>query len=608
MSQVNILSDEVISKIAAGEIIERPASVVKEILENAIDAGSKKIEVHLKDAGKTLIHIKDNGQGIEQEDFEKIFLRHATSKIKKSEDLFSIYSLGFRGEALYGIAAVSDVLLRSKTKTQETGFEIHLQGGEIISLKPCTMEKHGTEIEIRELFFNTPARRKFLKSNTTELNQIINLLTNYALLHKEIALSLSHQEKTIIDLTPSPSFKKRTAETLKIKEEYILEASQDFSLEGNSKIQMLLGDINVTRARRDMQFIYVNGRPVANKNIAFHVNNSYKLILPAGSFPFYSVFLTIPAKNVDVNIHPTKREVKIKNEQDLCSIIRLLTQQTLMRKSQAKQINLPNPSPRSYSSAPQENIFMRTDPGDAPLESYPERKYDLSSKETYKRPKSFDIPSYPSGEKTIPESFFIPENRDEFFAPHQNNLQNKLQEAQYIGSFINKYLLFETQESLFFIDQHAAAERIAYENLIRQMEKGGVETQLLLTPVLIKLSPADLLIWEEVTEKLTEIGFASSLWDPDTIAIHSYPQLIKNIEMAIKQLLAGERISTCDTDAIARRACRSAVMSGDRLNKEQSLSLRAQLIKCLDPFTCPHGRPTVIELNETFLDKQFLRK
>ena len=595
MSNVLILPSEIISKIAAGEVIERPASAVKELLENALDAQTNSIEIHLKEAGKTLIHIKDTGLGIAQEDLEKIFLRHSTSKIKNLNDLFAIQSLGFRGEALYSIAAIADITLKSRTPESNTGWEIHMRGGEKLSLRPANIPI-GTEIEIKELFYNTPARKKFLKTNTTETHQILNIFIPYTLLHKNCRFLLTHQNKTLLDLQPEENIISRVANTLNLNKEYILEAKHNLP-EQNITIHMLLGDINIVRSRRDMQFIFINGRPVQNKNISFHMNNIYRLIFPPRQYPFFVLYIQYPIEDIDVNIHPTKREIKIKGEQLLCSLLRHLCEQTLMSAGNTKQAE--TSSPKKYNQ--------------------PDVTRSLSQSYTSEKTLNTPLPSElfeptPTYEKKLPtEQYSFPQEKqysiagETFLTKQHDNLHTKLSNAHYIGSFINKFLLFEYEKSLLLIDQHAAAERVTFEKLIQQMEKGSIETQGLLSPDLIPLSPQELLTWEKTKEALDSAGFTTTQFDDTTIAVHSYPMLIKNPQKAIQDILAGEKSVRTDHETLARRACRSSIMTGDRLHKEEAEALRQQLLKCLAPFTCPHGRPTIIEMTEDFLDKQFLR-
>lgn len=589
MGKVHLLPEHVISKIAAGEVIERPASVIKELLENALDAGAHSIELTLSDAGKSLIALKDDGEGIAKDDLEKIFQRHATSKIKTSEDLYDIHSLGFRGEALYSIGAISDINLKSKTKEQESGFEIHLRGSKKINLKPCAFSAHGTHIEIKELFFNTPARKKFLKSSTTELNQILNLFIPYAIFHSDKRFLLIHDGKTIIDTPAVMNRVSRMAEVLNLEEKYLL-TSQFASLDENIQIEIILGDINIQRRRRDMQHIFVNGRPVENKSISFHLNQIYRLIMPDETFGCFAAFLTLNPQTIDVNIHPTKKEVKIQSEQTLCSMLRNLAETTLMTSGGAKEIPMAQEEPAAQ-------VFFKTDfsQGEKVFSDSPDLHKDQIFGGDY---------AFPRREQ-MPTQFYIPEA--DAFHGGQKSLQKKVENARYLGSFINKFLLFESRATLLIVDQHAAAERITYEQLIRQMQKSQLEVQSLLSPIVIKLTPQEMVTYQEVSESLKQMGMENNQWDNESIAIHTQPLVLKNIELAVRQILSGERIEKSDFATLARRACRSSVMAGDSLNPQEAEFLREQLLQCLDPYTCPHGRPTIIEMSEEFLNKQFFR-
>jgi DNA mismatch repair protein MutL len=619
MSQVKILPHDIVSKIAAGEVIDRPASVIKECVENALDADAKHIDVHLENAGKTSMVIKDDGHGIAQDDLENIFVRHATSKITTVEDLYAIQSLGFRGEALYSIGAIADIVVQSRTAGQDSGWEIHFRGGEKIGLKPCAQPSTGTEMTIRELFFNTPARKKFLKTNTTELHQILNTFIPYTLLHKDCQFKLSHQNRTLISLNPTDSFINRAADALNVDPAYLLETNQRIDKE-NLTIRMVLGDINIQRSRRDMQFLFVNGRPVQSKSISYHINNIYRLIMPDGASPFFAIYIDMNPQDIDVNIHPTKREVKIRHEYELTRYLRTICEQALMRAGQTKQVSFDTADSERSSEGP--NVAKAFTATHSPATDYEARTMSsddaasaLSSgvdtyPYTYPRMQSHEgtggvIKPLSEAQAEEQAAFFFSEDND--FSRPSKSLHTKLEQAIYIGSFVNKYLIFQAHNSLLMIDQHAAQERITYEALLHQMQKGRMEAQHLLSPVLIKLSVQEMLRWEEVQQKLTDIGFDNRQFDPTTIAIDTHPVLIKNIEQAVRHLLAGENIAQCDFDAIARRACRSSVMAGDHLKPEQVQYQRQQLLSCLDPFTCPHGRPTVIEIDEHTLDKQFQR-
>ncbi len=588
MNKVRILPPEIVSKIAAGEVVERPSSVLKELLENSLDAGASSVEVLLKGAGKNLIEIKDNGQGISKEDIENIFIRHATSKISTIDDLYNISSLGFRGEALYSIAAVSDVTLRSKTPDQDCGWEIHLRGNEKNASKPTGM-RVGTEIQVQELFFNTPARKKFLKSNSSELNHCLDIFIPYTLLHPDKRFVLTSESRKLIDLSPTGEQLSRIGEALNLNKKDFLEDTREFP-EFNAKIQLVLGDINIQRTHKDLQFIFINGRPVIERAISFHMNEIFRLIFSPGVYPFFCVFITMPADQLDVNVHPAKREVKIKDEFRLLGVLRQFTEHLLMTKSKPLQ-------------------------AESPLFCKPENLNQQSS--GWQAPASPSAPGYPDQvrEKNFDRqtSLSLNENillfkTDDIFARKKSDLKERLKQSRYLGNLLKKYLLFETGDSLLVIDQHAAQERITFEKLKTQIEKSDVEVAQLLAPVLIKLSPQEKVFWEENKEVLEKAGFSTSLFDRQTLALHSHPQLISQPENSVRNLLSGENIPRLDPGTLARMACRSSVMAGFAMNKEQAEFQRQALIQCLDPFTCPHGRPTVIEILEETLQKQFLRK
>jgi DNA mismatch repair protein MutL len=569
MSKINILPPDVIAKIAAGEAVERPASVVKELLENAIDAGATSIEIHLKDAGRELIHIKDNGSGIAHGDLEKIFQRHATSKISAIEDLENLHSMGFRGEALYSIAAVSDVTLTSRT-SQEDGWQIHLRGGAHQGLEPSPMSHIGTDIKIAELFFNTPARRKFLKNNASELRQILNIVLPYTLIYPEKRFVLTHTDRTLLDLRPAPSPLDRAAAALNVRMDHFLEMTQEF-VEEQIRIRMILGDINVQRPRRDLQFIFINNRPVESKNLSFNLNDVYKLILPPGVYGAFIVDITLEAANVDVNIHPTKREVRLKDEGRIISLLRRMTEYQLMHKGQAKTFS--NPLGGS--------------------QDFPLPLVGRVGEEFNNRALS------PIIQNDLPLDF-------QLFG-QENTLRSKFSRAKFVGSFLQKFLIFEADESLLIVDQHAAQERIMFEKFKDQIEGAKVESQPLLTPLLLKLTPQEKIAWEELQEKLTAAGIETTQFDDDTIAVQTQPLLLKNIELVVRALLASGEAQRMDLAAIARRACKASVVAGDQLGASQADFQRKQLLECKDPFICPHGRPTLIEVTQDFLDRQFLR-
>ncbi len=608
MSKVKVLPADVVSKIAAGEVVERPAAVVKELMENALDAGATMIDVQVKAGGKSLIVVKDNGSGIEKADMETLFTRHATSKIKSADDLDALLSLGFRGEALYSIAAVSEVTLKTRPEKSSDGWELFLRGGQREKFLPAAMPAHGTEIRVEEVFFNTPARKKFLKSDAAEFDHILHVFIPYALLFPSHHFVLTHNGRTIYDLKPVQTLAERASACLNLDVAHIIESSETWTDPGSDKVKatLVLGDINIQRPRRDHQYIFVNGRPVQHKNIAFHVNEAYRLIFPDGVHPFFIVFLELPPEDVDVNIHPTKREVRLRQEGRFTGFLRRMVEEALMTKGKAKEAGLGTDifSFETPTISPHTPVGMSMDmgvPADRIVFS-PQQRKDVGR--VFSGNPFGDGPRSAlgqSGQSELP-SFF-----DAALPASGPTLKDRLNRAQFIGTFARKYHLFEEGESLFLVDQHAAQERILFEKFQAQIEQGKVEVQHFLTPVIIKLTPGEILAWEEFKEGLRALGFETTLFDQTTIAVQTYPTLLTAPEKAIRTILGGDETPVTDRDALARRACRASVMTGDRMDMVLAVHQLKELVLCQDPMTCPHGRPVFIELKTSFLDRQFLR-
>lgn len=568
MGKINLLPDRLISKIAAGEAVERPASVIKECIENSLDAGAQKITVEIKKAGKNLISVKDNGEGIEPGDIEKLFRRHATSKLKDSDDLYRIASLGFRGEALYSIGAVADVILKSRHKnSKDAGKEIHIRGGERIALKDSGRPP-GTTIEVRELFFNTPARKKFLKADSTEFRQILNIFLPYALAYPEKIFSLTHNGRNAAVYHPVSDRLERICEALNVEKKHLITGEKEFAEKGGS-LKLFLGDINLKRPRRDQQYVFINNRPVYSQSILYQVNQVYKAVFPRDVFPIFAAFITLPCKNVDVNIHPTKREVKLKDDREIAYTVFSFSQELLMGKGGA-------------SAVKREVIY------------FPQRNIEGFKKETAISENSYHAEIFDAeGEKED--------------SSLQNPVKTKLEKAAYVGIYRNKYLFFEAGDTLLAIDQHAAHERINYEKLKKEFESGKIETQQLLSPMIIKLGPEEMSSWEDGKDKMEEVGFFTTRWDEGSIALHGFPHLIRNPELAVRSILSEKYIGAADREKLARKACRGSIMAGEKIREEDALYIRDALLQCEVPFVCPHGRPTIVEFSESFFDRQFLR-
>jgi len=565
MGKVKLLSESIVSRISAGEVVESPASVIKELIENSLDAGAENITVEVRSGGKKFISVKDDGAGIEPDDIERIFKRHATSKIGSLDDLYNIKSLGFRGEALYSIGAVSDVLLQSKASGYDgAGKEIHIRGGENMGIRDISRTE-GTTVEVRELFFNTPARKKFLRSDTTEFRRIIGLITPYTIAFYNKRFSLLHNGRIVFDYHPSPDIIDRLCEVAGIKKEYVVTGTREIK-EKNIILKVFLGDINLQFPVKNRQYIFVNNRPVYSRNISYTVNSVYEDIFPRDVYPAFAIFIQLPPKDVDVNVHPTKREVKLKEEGFISSVLSDLCKEVLFKEAKAKQVDI----------------------------SYPERPEDIRG-----------VVAVPSISDVQTEQQLFDTKAGHLST--ERGLREKLNMAVYTGCYKNKYLFFDAGDVLFVIDQHAAHERIRYELLKKQWEKGTVEVQRLLTPVIVKINQEEMDVWEDGYELLEELGFLTTRWDAYSIAVHGFPKEIKAPEVALRNILGEGKFTGCDKETIAKRACKGAVSAGERIREEEAIYIKNELLRCETPFVCPHGRPTVVEFTEAFFDRQFLR-
>lgn len=578
MKRINILPSTLTSKIAAGEVIERPASVIKELLENSLDARADSVEIDLQAAGKKFIRIKDNGSGIYPDDMEKLFNRHATSKLSAQSNLESISSFGFRGEALYSIGSVSDIIFKSKLSSAETGWENHTRGNKQFKLSPASIPE-GTEIEINELFFNTPARKKFLKSDSTEMYHILNTVTLYSLIFPKVSFTLTHNNKTRLKLNATSNTLDRIKQALKIDPKDIITVEKKLS-QKNMNLKIFLGNINIKRNRRDMQFIFVNNRPVQYNRLRFHINKAYESLFFPGAFPAFLAFIEVPPENVDVNIHPAKQQVKINDEYTLSTFLRSVCQEALSTQGQAQEATRIHPFLKP---------FEEQKPG-----------YSFTTDRNH-QPQQF---AFSAQAQSKTDS--VAEPQESF---QNKNIKTKLSTARFIGNLLKKYLFFEAEDSLLIIDQHAAHERINFELFLNQIKTGHLETQHLLQPILIPVSSQELIIWNEVNETLESIGFSTRQWDEETIALHTHPQLIKKPEIALKNLLVPEKKdkNNYDKDILASKACHNSIRTGYLLSAPEALSLKDHLLRCNNPLTCPHGRPTIVEIPENIFQKQFLR-
>lgn len=617
MNRISILSEETSNKIAAGEVVERPFSVVKELIENSIDAGAKNISIDISEGGQKHIQIVDDGHGIHPDDISTAFLPHATSKIQVIDDIFKISTFGFRGEALASIASVAKVRLRSRTKEHDIGREIEITGGIVESIKDvgCNI---GTSIEVRDLFFNVPARLKFLKSTSKETSSITDIVSRLALCNNDISFKFTSNDKKVLQTYGNGNlidairiiYGKNVADNL-----IYFESHSDIA-----SIFGYVGNQDISRGSRNHQSIFVNKRYIKSKLITAAVENAMKSFLTINKFPFFILFLDIYPELIDVNVHPTKAEIKFNDERFIFKFVfdavhkgmRETLKDTFMFED---EVNVKTPIGNNEKNEVVEtisfhDIIQPSTADDVKMEtvSLPidisrnnENSYDLSQKDN----NIYHQNSYnqASGASTIKENSYSEKS------------SAKLPNLKYLGIFNNTYILCEYNAELYVIDQHAAHERVLFEKYREEIRKGKVISQIALTPIVMELSLEDFIIYSENQELFERTGFDIELFGDNTIQIRQVPYILGKLDGKnfLLQLLDGIRnfgkSSTVEVkyDNIARMACRSAVKAQDKLSLEEVKKLLEDLNLCENPFNCPHGRPTIIKISLNELEKRFKR-
>jgi len=586
-SKIKILSEGAINKIAAGEVIDRPASVVKELIENSIDAGADEITVLLKQGGQSLIQVVDNGIGMDEQDAILSFQRHATSKIRDFKDIEKIVTLGFRGEALASIASVARVEMKTIQMNQIEGTLLQINGG-IVSKVGKTGGNPGTSIAVKNLFYNTPARRKFLRTDSTEYRHILNILNRFTLAYPQIHFTLIHEEHQIYSLAKS-DLKGRVADVLgKNIADHLLPINEEnavFTCSG------LLGDFDLIRKSRDEQYFFVNQRFINDRTLAAAVISGYGELLPKGRFPVYLLFFTIDPARIDVNVHPTKSEIKFADQQILFALIRGAVKRTLHQDHIVPDVRLDSqtadtrPLARFRPAIKQEIGRHQTQQASIDFNNAAERLY---------------------GRELIPS-----ESMDEGVGSSETRLQDE--DPWKIWQAHNKYILSQIKSGIVLIDQHAAHERITYERIKSGFRNKDAASQQLLFPHTIDLSVGDFALLMDILPFLEKIGFIIKGFGGRTVVIEGVPVglRIRKEEKILTEILDEYKMKMGEVDVQERVAksiaCRASIMSGDRLSREEMLSLIDQLFACEVPYFCPHGRPTMITLSLEELDNRFER-
>jgi DNA mismatch repair protein MutL len=585
------LSDDLANKIAAGEVVERPASVVKELVENSIDAGSKNIEIYLEDAGLRLIRVVDDGEGMSKEDAILSIERHATSKIASVHDLFRINSLGFRGEALPSIASISEFKLTT-CDGNDHGFTLDIVGG-IIKNKSTSPSRKGTEIKVSNLFFNTPARLKYVKTIQTELGTIIDYLNKTALTNPNISFKVYHNDKKIFFTLGNNSVEQVLVslyglETAKnaIK---IYNSNHDFSING------FIVKPEISRASRNYITISVNKRIIKNISIQRAIIDGYDTLLTTGRYPIAFLNIDVDPYLVDVNVHPTKMEVRLSKEESLIELIKASIKEHLLSTNLIPEINN---RPKVESVKIQEKFDFTT----STIPENNNNKTGLNINENEENTDTLDN-----------EVLEIRENIDEL---KTINVHRKLLPELYIvGQVHGTYIVAQNDEGMFLIDQHAAQERVLYESFLSKINENQFDLQQLLIPYTFDVNQSEKIIIDQYYNLLEQIGIILEPFGEKSYIIRSHPTWFPNgteqkvIEDIIYQLIINKTVNlkTITKEAIIMMSCKAAIKANRFLNTDELNSLIKSLRETQSPFTCPHGRPIIIKFTINEIEKMFKR-
>jgi DNA mismatch repair protein MutL len=588
-NKIKVLPENLSNKIAAGEVVDRPASVVKELVENSIDAGATEVTVILKDGGKALIQVVDNGLGMTQEDLVLAFQRHATSKIYTDEDLENIKTLGFRGEALASIASVSRVEAKTILQGETSGSLLRIEDGVIDEIQGASGNP-GTSIAVKHLFHNTPARRKFLRAANTEYRQILNVMNRFVLAFPEIAFTLVHEGELIYELKPEePQARIRSVLGERIQKNLLA-----IENEGYVKIFGFIGNQDTMRKSRGDQFLFLNKRYFVNKSLNYAVISAYGDILLRGYYPVYLIFIELDVKQVDVNVHPAKLEVKFANEGLIFSSIRGAIKRALT----SKEV-VPDLSP--YEKPEKNRISM-------PSGQQSRMPFDWSQT----RP---SVPTWPSTPPTSPPQEDA-ETFGDYFTQKESLTQKKeIFERTHVWQLHNKYIVSQIKNGLIIIDQHVAHERILYEQALESFERRKPTSQQLLFPQIIELAPEDYSLLLEMLPFLERIGFVLKAFGKNTVVVEGVPTGIKisDDEQILLDILdeykRGKKDNVEIQENVAKSfACHSAIKAGEPLSLAAMNALIDQLFSTKEPYFCPHGRPVIINIPLEELDRRFRRR
>jgi len=640
MGNIRLLPESLASQVAAGEVVERPASVVKELVENSIDAGAGNVEIRVQRGGIALIEVTDDGSGMNRDDALMSLERNATSKIRTKDDLAAIHTLGFRGEAIPSIASVSKFRLVTREPDALAGTEIIVNGGKVASVKDSG-EAPGTRIEARSLFYNLPARRKFLRTENTEYSHLEQVVKTQAIAHEQIRFSLIRNDRTAFQLPATSSLRERIGGLVgKDLAERLLEIEpcehRDVVVRG------FIGPPGMGRSDRRQQLSFLNGRPVEAAIVTRALREGYHTALMKGQFPVTFLFLETDPTAVDVNVHPAKREVRFHDGFGVSDAIVAAVQRTLRermnrpvsgvgftgaeRESPSRSTVVreeavdTTPSSPSAGQATSPELFtalerQRVEGESSPSTAPPPAAGSQQGSVAHPTPSS---PAPPASSPT-PEGPGAPETPSEAASPIEAGSAERprAEDHRLLGVLGRLYVLLEGKEGLVLMDQHAAHERVLFEEMQRRMESEGVPSQQLLTPVMVELTPRDFDLVSRQLDILAKLGLSAEPFGGHTLKIDSLPTFLKSddpesfLQQVIDELRsASDRTSSLrlGEDMIATTVCRHAVKANDPLHDRELQKLLEDLLECDMPYCCPHGRPTLIQISYGELERKFGRR
>jgi DNA mismatch repair protein MutL len=611
-NKIKILPENLANKIAAGEVVQRPESVVKELLENAIDADAKNIEVIIKQAGKSLIQVCDDGSGMTEDDVKLCVQKHATSKILDYKDLEAIKTLGFRGEALSSIAAVSQFEIKTETRDEEIGSLLKIENENQITFEKASVSK-GTCVTVKNLFYNTPARRKFLKTDGTELKHITDTFNKMALSHPDISFKFYNNDSLVFDYlssTVDERLKQVFADNILDGVIPVNEETEYITLKGYIGKPAML-----TKSKGD-QYLFLNKRFVISKQINHAVFSAYENILEKGDYPFFVLFLTIDPSRIDVNIHPSKLEVKFDDDKDVYHYV-----MAVIKKSLGMHDLIPTMAFEENENVEKLkfDVYSRTNRGDfSDRPSFIEKRDSVSVTD-----KEIDLvfgsltSDIQRKEKTSSGHHFFDDEEKEIFSENKT-VESRVksdEETTFIIQLHNKYIISQIKSGLMIIDQHVAHERILYEKILNRLEANMPFSQHLLFPLTVQFDPGSFEILQELNQLLNQIGFQLKFFSKNTIIIEGVPEDIKSgseeriLREFIDEYLVNQREKKLEQrDNIAKSySCKAAIKAGDKLSEKEMRLLIDQLFATSMPYVCPHGRPVIIKISLDEFDKRFGR-